>query len=160
MDSENEKRKDDIYSTTCFSVFPFFILQKKHENMYHGSYFYFSFFVCRLRKKKRILRYPFPIFYHKIEKRKTKGRYIHGPREHSMSQLCSIDHDIPVTLHILGAYVQWSVFDHNGDKQSVVLRTRYGIWWPSYGQSLVITTSSALVRCWNFFGGPNVGFRR
>ena len=29
MDSENEKRKDDIYSTTCFSVFPFFILQKK-----------------------------------------------------------------------------------------------------------------------------------
>ena len=29
MDSENEKRKDDIYSTMCFSVFPFLILQKK-----------------------------------------------------------------------------------------------------------------------------------
>ena len=25
-----------------------------------------------------------------------------------MSQLCSIHNDIPVTLHILGAYVQWS----------------------------------------------------
>ena len=36
-----------------------------------------------------------------------------------MSQLCSIHHDIPVTLHILGAYAQWSMFDHNGDKQSV-----------------------------------------
>ena len=54
--------------------------KRKNENMYNGSYFYFSFFVCRLRKKKRILRYPFPIFYHEIEKRKTKGRYIHGPR--------------------------------------------------------------------------------
>ena len=51
--------------------------------MYNGSYFYFSFFVCRLRKKKRILRYPFPIFYHEIEKRKTKGRYIHGPHRTS-----------------------------------------------------------------------------
>ena len=51
-----------------------------------------------------------------------------------MSQLCSINHDIPVTLHILGAYAQWSVFDHNGDKQSVFLGTRYGILWPSYGQ--------------------------
>ena len=50
--------------------------------MYNGSYFYFSLFVCGLRKKKRILRYPFPIFYHEIEKRKTKGRYIHGPGTH------------------------------------------------------------------------------
>ena len=28
--------------------------------------------------------------------------------------------------------------------------------WPIW--SRVITTSSALVRCWNFFGGPSVGF--
>ena len=35
---------------------------------------------------------------------------------YSMSQLCSIHHDIPVTLHTPGAYGQWSVFDHNGDK--------------------------------------------
>ena len=34
-------------------------------------------------------------------------------RGHSMSQLCSIHHDIPVTLHTPGAYGQWSVFDHN-----------------------------------------------
>ena len=60
--------------------FSFFHLAKeKNENMYNGSYFYFSFFVCGLRKKERILRFPFPIFYHEIEKRKTKGRYIHGP---------------------------------------------------------------------------------
>ena len=37
-------------------------------------------------------------------------------RGYSMSQLCSIHHDIPVTLHTPGAYDQWSVFDHNGDK--------------------------------------------
>ena len=52
--------------------------------MYNGSYFYFSFFVCGLRKTKRILRYPFPIFYYEIEKRKTKGRYIHGPFLHCL----------------------------------------------------------------------------
>ena len=37
-------------------------------------------------------------------------------RGYSMSQLCGIHHDIPVTLHTPGAYGQWSVFDHNGDK--------------------------------------------
>ena len=79
MYSENQKRKDDIYSTTCFFVFPFSSRKRKNENIYNGSYFYFSFFVCGLRKKKSKLMYPFSIFYHEIEKRKTKGRYIHGP---------------------------------------------------------------------------------
>ena len=51
---------------------------------------------------------------------------------YSMSQLCSIHHDIPVTLHTPGAYGQWSVFGHNGDKQSAVLGTRYETWWPLY----------------------------
>ena len=37
-------------------------------------------------------------------------------------------------MHTPAAYGQWSVFDHNGDNQSVVLGTRYGIWWPWYGQ--------------------------
>ena len=55
-------------------------------------------------------------------------------REHSTSRLCSIHHDIPVTMHTPAAYGQWSVFDHSGDKQSAVLGTRYGIWWPWYGQ--------------------------
>ena len=54
--------------------------------MYNGSYFYISFFVCELRKRKRILRYPFPILYHEIEKRKTKGRYIHGTKSHCGKQ--------------------------------------------------------------------------
>ena len=33
-----------------------------------------------------------------------------------------------------------------------------GLVWPI--RSRVITTSSALVRCWNFLGGPSVGFTR
>ena len=37
-----------------------------------------------------------------------------------------------LTLHT--PYGQWSVFDHNGYKQSMVPGTRYGIWWPLYGQ--------------------------
>ena len=52
----------------------------------------------------------------------------------SMSQLSSIRHDIPVPLHTPGAYGQCSVFHHSGDKQSVVLGTRYGTWWSWYGQ--------------------------
>ena len=55
-------------------------------------------------------------------------------REHSSSRLCSIHHDIPVTMHTPAAYGQWSVFDHSGGNQSAVLGTRYGIWWPWYGQ--------------------------
>ena len=56
-----------------------------------------------------------------------------------MSRLCSIHHDIPVTtvpvtMHTPAAYGQWSVFHHNGDSQLAVLGTRYGIWWPWYGQ--------------------------
>ena len=42
-------------------------------------------------------------------------------REYSMNQLCSNHHDIPVTLHTPGAYGQWSVFDHNGDKYSLLM---------------------------------------
>ena len=38
--------------------------------MYNGSYFYFSFFVCGLGPRKRILNYPFPICCHEIEKGK------------------------------------------------------------------------------------------
>ena len=37
-------------------------------------------------------------------------------------------------MHTPAAYGQWSVFDHNGDNQSAVLGTRYGIWWTWYGQ--------------------------
>ena len=55
-------------------------------------------------------------------------------REHSTSRLCSIHHDIPVTIHTPAAYGQWSVFDHSGGNQLAVLGTRYEIWWPRYGQ--------------------------
>ena len=55
-------------------------------------------------------------------------------RGFSISQLCSIRHDIPVVLHTPGAYGQCSMFDQTGDKQPVVLGTRCGTWWPWYGQ--------------------------
>ena len=55
-------------------------------------------------------------------------------REHSMSRLCNIHHDTPVTMHTPAAYGQWSVFNHNGDNQLAVLGTKYGIWWSWYGQ--------------------------
>ena len=34
--------------------------------------------------------------------------------------VCSIHHDIPVTMHTPAAYGQWSKFDHNGDNQLAV----------------------------------------
>ena len=55
-------------------------------------------------------------------------------RGYSMNQLCSTRHDIPVPLHTAGAYDQCWVFDHSGEKQWVVLETRYGTWWPWYCQ--------------------------
>ena len=80
MESENEKRKDGIYNTWCFSRSSCFQFAKeKNEDRYNGSYFYFSFFVWGLGKRKRMLSYSFVIFYHEMENRKTKGRYIQGP---------------------------------------------------------------------------------
>ena len=56
-------------------------------------------------------------------------------RGYSMSLLCSFRRDIPVPLHTPGAaYGQCWVFDHSGDKQSVVLGTWYATWWPWYSQ--------------------------
>ena len=79
-----------------------------------------------------------------------------------VSPQCSIHHDCVVTLYTQGANVRWSKSGHNAGKFLVVPGTRYGTFWPWCGQfgSRVITTSSALVRCWNFLGGPSVGFTR
>ena len=60
-----------VFRLSCFHL--------ANENGYNGSYFYFAFFVWGLEKRKRMLSYPFSIFYYEIEKRKTKGRCIHGP---------------------------------------------------------------------------------
>ena len=51
-----------------------------------------------------------------------------------MCPLCSIRHDFPITMHTPGACGQWSVSDHNGGRSSGVHGTRYGPWWPWYGQ--------------------------
>ena len=74
------KNKRTVYTTRgCFPFILFSSCNWKNENGYKGSYFYFSFFVWGLEKRKRMLIHPFSIFYHEREKRKTKGRYIHGP---------------------------------------------------------------------------------
>ena len=74
------KNERTVYTTRgCFPCILFSSCNRKNENGYNGSYFYFSFFVWGLEKRKRMLSYPFSIFYYEIEKRKTKGRYIHGP---------------------------------------------------------------------------------
>ena len=52
MVSENEKRKDDIYSTTCFSVFPFFHLAKEKTKICITDPISIFFVFCLLIKKK------------------------------------------------------------------------------------------------------------
>ena len=74
------KNERTVYTTRgCFLFILFSSCKRKNENGYNGSYFYFRFFVWGLEKRKRMHSYPFYIFYYEIEKRKTKGRYIHGP---------------------------------------------------------------------------------
>ena len=68
-----------IQHVVVFRLSCFHLAKEKNENGYNGSYFYFSFIVWGLEKRKMMLSYPFSIFYYEIEKRKTKGRYIHGP---------------------------------------------------------------------------------
>ena len=68
--------------------------------------------------------------------------------------------DIPATLHTPGAYGQWSVFDPNSDKQLAILRIWDLVALVRPIRSWVIATSSTLVKCWNFFGGPRVGLMR
>ena len=65
--------------------------------------------------------------------------------------------------HTPGAYGQCSVSDHNGSKWSKVIGQDMGLGglalvWTILSQA--ITTSSALVKCWDFFGGLSVGFKR
>ena len=87
------KNERTVYTTgSCFLFTLFSSCNRKNENGYNGSYFYFSFFVWGLEKRKRMLGYPFSIFYYEIEKRKTKGRYIHGPGRtfHSHLKLLSL----------------------------------------------------------------------
>ena len=114
MDSENGKRKDDIYSITCFSVFPFSSCKRKKENMYNGSYFYFSFFVCGLRKKKRILRYHFTIFYHEIENEKRKdGIYT----DLAVTQSFHTDESLTV---------EWQIMCFSSDEDLLIMLIRIG----------------------------------
>ena len=78
--TKNERTVYTAHGGFSFILFSF--CKRKIENGYNGSYFYFLFFVRGLEKRKGVLSYSFSIFYYEIEKRKTKGRYIHGPNQH------------------------------------------------------------------------------
>ena len=54
--------------SSCFPFILFSSCERENENEYNGSYFYFSYFVCGLEKRKRMLSYSFSIFYYEIEK--------------------------------------------------------------------------------------------
>ena len=98
-----------IQHVVVFRLSCFHLAIEKNENGYNGSYFYFSFFVWGLEKRKRMLSYPFSIFYYEIEKRKTKGRYIHGPPD----EMCCIGRGrCPWQFYVFGqssdeAICQW-----------------------------------------------------
>ena len=67
------KHERTVYTTRgCFPLILFSSCNRKNENGYNGSYFYFSFFVWGLEKRKRMLSYPFSIFYYEIENEKRK----------------------------------------------------------------------------------------
>ena len=98
-------------------------------------------------------------FSHKIPLCKSQGL---SQREYSMIQLCIIHHAFPVTLHTLE--------EHMVNRQCLTtmmasdrrlrdkIQDLVTLVWPI--RSRVITTSTALVKCCNFFSGPSVGFNR
>ena len=57
-----------IQHMALFLFSGFQLAKEKNEKSYNVSYFYFSFFIWGLRKKKRMLSYSFSIFYYEIEK--------------------------------------------------------------------------------------------
>ena len=72
------KNKRTVSTTRgCFSLILFSSCKKKKAKMGITDHIsIFRFFVWGLDK---MLSYTFSNFYYEIEKRKTKGRYIHGP---------------------------------------------------------------------------------
>ena len=80
-----------------------------------------------------------------------------------MIQLCSIHHDFAATQ-----YTQGKEHVFNDQSLATMLTSSWrsseqhcdfvALVWPI--QSLVITTSSAVIRGLNFLSGPSVGFKR
>ena len=92
-----------IQHVAVFRLSCFHLAKEKNENGYNRSYFYFSFFVWWLQKRKRMLFYSLSIFYYEIEKRKTKGLYIHGSGQPS----------IPVAARCRLWYITWINIIHD-----------------------------------------------
>ena len=144
---ENRKTKGRYrHGPTAQRAFPFFLFsscERKNEKMYNGSYFYFSFFVCGLRKRKRILRYLFPIFYHEIEKRKTKGPYIHGPGRRCSNYIFIFD--LTLGFNRLGK-------DHCKMRRETL---SFGIWCSYISDLTVHVLLNAVVYCFRAIGIDN-----
>ena len=71
----NRERKTKgryIQHVAVFRLSCFHLAKEKNENRYNRSYFYFSFFVWWLQKRKRMLCYSLSIFYYEIEKTKNE----------------------------------------------------------------------------------------
>ena len=150
------KNERTVYTTHgAFLYFHFSFHKGKNENRYNGSYFYFSFFVWGVGKRKMILSYPFPIFYHEIKKRKTKGRYIHGPLRRWCIKNYSRRLEVSVKLTRLACNGISSCFISRNVGTSFVrnimrcadnsiprfIRSSGDIWWPS-GDTLTVHCKS------------------
>ena len=125
------KNERTVYTSRgCFPFIRFSSCNRKNENGYNWSYFYFSFFVWGLEKRKRMLSYPFSILYYEIEKRKTKGRYIHGPTSNAYF------HNV-VLFPILTNYTKFFMMSavRNGPL------ARYAKLWVAYAQGMPGTFS-------------------
>ena len=84
------KNERTVYTTRgCFPFILFSSCKRKNENGYNGSYFYFSFFVWGLEKRKMMLSDSFSFFYYEIEKRKTKNERMEYTRTVKFMQYTS-----------------------------------------------------------------------
>ena len=69
-----------IQHVAVFRLSCFHLTKEKNENGYNRSYFYFSFFVWWLQKRKRMLCYSLSIFYYEIEKNEKRKDGIYTDR--------------------------------------------------------------------------------
>ena len=53
-----------------------------------------------------MLSYPFSIFYYEIEKRKTKGRYIHGPLIPGAAVFLATHQSMACTKHVFASHTK------------------------------------------------------
>ena len=96
------KNERSVYTIRgCIPFILFSSCKRKNGHGYNESYLYFSFFVWGLEKTKRMLSYSFSMFYYEIEKRITKGWYVHGPRRAGMDLRCNSNFMAKIPQHFV-----------------------------------------------------------